>query len=177
MSAVLWAKHFANEHVHEEGGNNHGKLVEVFLRFVGARPGDPWCAAFVSYCFHKAAVEGEKGATFPYSASSQAIKRYAEQHDLLSHDPQDLMKWKGAVAGWTDADGAHGHVFFVSERLTNDHKMILAIRTVEGNTSPQDGARDGQGVYSIERKVPVAYPGHRLWFVNTSGFAGGSWWK
>ena len=35
--------------VAEERGSNRGVRVELFLRYAGARPGDPWCAAALSY--------------------------------------------------------------------------------------------------------------------------------
>ena len=31
----------------EEGGDNRGQMVELFLTEVGQPPGQPWCAAFV----------------------------------------------------------------------------------------------------------------------------------
>lgn len=39
----------------EEGGDNRGQMVELFLREVKHPPGQPWCAAFVyhiGYCAH-----------------------------------------------------------------------------------------------------------------------------
>jgi hypothetical protein len=45
----------ASRHVREVGGNNHGPRVKQYLAEVGLPEGYPWCDAFVSWCFHKAA--------------------------------------------------------------------------------------------------------------------------
>ena len=40
--------------VRERTNHNDGPEVERFLAHVGLKKGAPWCAAFVSYCLHKA---------------------------------------------------------------------------------------------------------------------------
>ena len=40
--------------VRERTNHNDGPEVERFLAHVGLQKGAPWCAAFVSYCLHKA---------------------------------------------------------------------------------------------------------------------------
>lgn len=105
------------------------------------------------------------------SPSSQEIRRYFENRGLLSRDPQDLLHWKGALGGWTDDDGVHGHIFFIAGRLT-ENGIITAIRTVEGNA---DFTPDN-AVASEVRRTPVTREGHRLWFLNCSFEPGGQWW-
>lgn len=41
---------YYNRGVKEKTNNNDGKEVEMFLRYVGLPKGNPWCAAFISYC-------------------------------------------------------------------------------------------------------------------------------
>lgn len=41
---------YYNKGVREKTNNNDGKEVEMFLRYVGLPKGNPWCAAFISYC-------------------------------------------------------------------------------------------------------------------------------
>lgn len=40
----------------KESGDNAGYWVTKFLKSVGLRPGNPWCAAFVSYCLDSAKI-------------------------------------------------------------------------------------------------------------------------
>ena len=42
--------------VHEQGGNNTGPEVDVYLASVNLSPGNSWCAAFFFYCFKQAAL-------------------------------------------------------------------------------------------------------------------------
>ena len=43
--------------VREVGGNNRGSRVEEYLRAVGLPPGQPWCCAFVLWCYEQACAE------------------------------------------------------------------------------------------------------------------------
>ena len=156
----------------ETGGKNRSPRIDAINRNVGNPLGSPYCAAGVSDAFRRA---GAGRTDFPFSGSSQAIKRWFESHGLLSHDAQDLKHWRGALAGWTDADGAHGHIFLVGQRFTDDSGHITSIGTAEYNTGP-DGGRDGDGAYSKHRIVPIDR-GHKLWFLNCSNIPGGAWWK
>lgn len=40
---------------HEVGGNNRGPRVEEYLAAAGLPPGQPWCVAFVIWCYQRAA--------------------------------------------------------------------------------------------------------------------------
>ena len=169
----------------DDGANNdHKGRITAMLKAVGAAPGSSWCAAFVSQIFRDCGCK-----SFPASASSQVIKRSFQSRNLFSTNPQDLLKWHGAVAGWTDSpDTAHGHVFLVLERLTDSTGKLTGIMTFEGNTN-SDGSANGDGCYYKKRMIgllgqfhPVddhgnqTAPARALWFGDTSNLTGGSIW-
>lgn len=181
----------------DRGSNKDSKgMIALFNKQVGAASNAPYCASSISYAFrsvekHFAAQSGV--VAFPYTASSQAIKRWFKGKGWLSTDPQDLLHWDGAVGGWTNVgDQWHGHVFMIVGRLTtrdeNGNLRLVGIRTIEGNTNAA-GSRDGSGIYQLTRMLfpdgmfyPVdsrgrkAGPGHKLWFCDTSRIKGGTWW-
>jgi hypothetical protein len=173
LNARWWAGHFLSLHVAETGGNNRGPLVDVFEQFVHVPLGSSWCAAFASYCFHKTYADDPhlSGKLFPYSGGSQAILHSFRFAGLVSDDPQDLLKWRGALFVWTDPDGVHGHIGFITGRLTDDGGKVVAVETIEGNAGPGSG-----GVVALRRIVPVTQEGHRMHFLDTSSFMGGAWW-
>lgn len=151
-------------------GSNRGPLIDQMLKSAGVGVGNPWCAAFVSWCFLQAT--GEKP---PFnSASSQAIMRWFKKQGRFSTDPQDLLEWKGALFGWTNRDRIHGHIGLIRARFTAEGRVV-AIGTLEGNTN-DGGSRNGDGAYSLRRGVPVD-GSHRLWFLNTTGLPGGDFWR
>lgn len=171
----------------EDAGPNldHAGVITAMLASVGVGPGNSWCAAFVSQCFRDAGAQG-----FPFSGGSQAIRLAFEDKGLMTHDPQELLNWGGAIGGWTDvADSAHGHVFCVVERFTDKSGAIVGIGTIEGNTGP-DGGANGDGCYRKRRELKgdglfypvdpsgnVIGPGHELWFCNPSIYRGGVIWQ
>ncbi len=171
MNALQWAEALLRQHVTESAGNNRGPVVDAIERFAGVPHGSPWCAAFVSYCFHKAALDAACDNAFPTSGGSQSLLAHFERLGLVSRDPQDLMNWKGALGGWTDPGGAHGHVFFVKGRLTDASGQVVKIATIEGNAGPGRGS-----VVALVRDTPTTIEGHELWFLDVGGFEGGSWW-
>lgn len=163
----------------ETNSKNRSPQIDVMNALVHNPLGSPYCAAGVSYCFHQSllSLHGQKaeGDSFTPSGSSQALKKAFDKSDRYSEDPQDLLKWRGALGGWTSVgDPAHGHIFFVAGRLTDKSGVIVAIQTIEFNTSIA-GSRDGEGVYELRRVVPIDR-GHKLWFLDTSEILGGQWW-
>jgi|SRR5688572_27364344 len=150
-------------------GSNRGLLIDKIMRATGIEPPQPWCAAFVCWGFRQATGKPPEFNT----ASSQALKRWFESRGLLSYNPQDLLKWNGALFGWTNEDKAHGHIGFVKARFTTEGKVI-AIGTLEGNTN-RGGSRNGDGAYELRRNVPYN-AAHRIWLLNTSAIEGGNWW-
>lgn len=58
--------------VHEQGGQNTGPEVDVYLASVGLAPGHSWCAAFMFFCFRQAALR--LGLVNPCPRTAGAIK-------------------------------------------------------------------------------------------------------
>ena len=167
-------------HVHETGGNNRGPVIDEINRELGLPMGSPYCAATVSHCFRKAAAEpGATGLPFPCSGGSQALKHSFAALGRLSNDPNALLSWRGALGGWTDSDDpTHGHVFFIKGRLTDQSGNIVALITLEANTSPQTQDRDGEGMYELHRTIESLDAKHPNYcFLKTDGIAGGEWWS
>lgn len=170
MDALAVAQQIVSSGLREQPpGSNRGVLIDKMLRSAGAPPPNPWCAAFVSWCFREATG---KPPVFN-SAGSQFIRIYFERNGRLTYDPQKLLEWKGALFGWTLPDKKHGHIGLVKGRLTTEGKVV-AIETLEGNTS-LGGSRNGDGAYSLKRNVPYS-ASHRIWLLNTTGLPGGDWW-
>lgn len=170
MTALDFARRIVESKLTETHGPNRAPLIDAMNRAVGVPLGSPWCAAYVSFCFRQA---GQR--PFPFSASSQHIRRWFDGNDWFSNDPQALREWGGALFGWTLPGGAHGHIGFVANRWTEGRK-IVAIQTLEGNTSPRTGGRNGEGAYALRRDVPVDRS-RRLWFLRTDELGPpGRWW-
>ena len=175
-TALEIAKAIIAKNPRETGRNtDHGGIIDKVLQEVGLPPGNSWCAAFVSHCFRAAGA----GQHFPYSASSQAIMRWFKERDLFTYNAQDILKWNGAIGGWTEEDDpAHGHIFLIGGRKTLKFGSTLKLKSVlteEGNTGP-GGERNGDGAYSRTRQVPVDL-GHKLWFLNCEKIPGGRFWN
>jgi CHAP domain len=124
-----------------ELGRNRGERVEEYQARAGARPGDPWCAAFVSWCFAVAA----NGLALPCP-----LRLTARALDLWKKAPVALRSsWPTPGAIFViDHGGGHGHCGLVESFSQGD----LIIITIEGNTGPQ-GGRDGDGVYRRTRRL------------------------
>jgi len=96
-----------------ETAPNTGPEIDMWLSAVGARPGDPWCAAFVYAVLAQAWVPAKATAS-----ARVCLEQYPEVAQPL---PGDLM-------GWVNADGT-GHVGFVIG-FTREGSA-----TVEGNSA------------------------------------------
>jgi hypothetical protein len=124
-----------------ELGRNRGQRVEQYQTRAGAHPGDPWCAAFVSWCFAVAAT----GLGLPCP-----LRLTARAQDLWKKAPVALRSsWPTPGAIFVIDHGAGlGHCGLVESFSEGD----LVIVTIEGNTSP-GGSREGDGVYRRSRKL------------------------
>jgi len=112
--------------VRELTGKNDGIKVEGYLKYVGFKKGNPWCAAYVSWVFKQA------GYPAPKTAWSPAL--FPTDH--LEKEPS-----VGMVFGIYFSDLKRiGHCGLV-ENLQGDFVL-----TIEGNTNVE-GSREGQGVY------------------------------
>jgi hypothetical protein len=104
-------------------GSNSGPEVDQYLAFVHTRPGEPWCAAAVSWCCNRG------GATqLRYSAS--ALRLLALNQALALPGPIP-----GCI-GIVDHGQGKGHAFFVVDVTPG------GLLTYEPNSNP-DGGREG----------------------------------
>lgn len=152
----------ANVGVTEEGGENRGKWVEVYLRSVGLQPGDPWCAAFIHYRVRSAAKA--LGVTLspapPVSGYCPDWKAWAVKRGFwLPVDTDEKILSGDLALFWFPAKNRVAHIGIVVERMEGG----TGVWTVEGNTGPEHGQevnREGDGVYQKERHwVEFGYHG------------------
>ena len=129
-------------------GSNHGKKVEQYQASVGVDPGEPWCAAFVYWCFATAASDlgvanpmKEKkcrtGGVVELWDRANANGAKIVTHDAAFADPSRVLP--GMVFVIT-MSGGHGHTGLVSKVIGN------TLETIEGNTN-DGGSREGIGVF------------------------------
>jgi hypothetical protein len=108
-----------------EVGRNRGARVEEYLRAANMAPGNPWCAAFVAWCFGQA--EGRFGlrSAVPRTAYCPTLASWARRKGLLRSHPEQgdlFLRWgkSGNVERFV-------HTGFVDEVMSGEY------RTIEGN--------------------------------------------
>lgn len=122
--------------VRERSGRNDGARVEQFLKLIGLLKGEPWCAAFVSWVFHKTGFEKPRTGWSPALFPSSRLARSALPGNVIGIYFRD----KKRIA----------HVGIIEKQ---DGDWILSI---EGNTNLQ-GSREGDGVYRKRRHKSTIY--------------------
>ncbi|KAA8482418.1 CHAP domain-containing protein [Arcticibacter tournemirensis] len=151
--------------VREATGRNDGSRVEGYLRYVGLKKGDPWCAAFVCYCLGKAGIANPRTGYCPVLFAREKViwtrglkvEGVARNTQLATHNPSSNPQpathnpQSGDVFGiYFPEKGRIAHVGFVDE--WGDKYAI----TVEGNTN-EAGSREGDGVYRKRRLISSIY--------------------
>jgi hypothetical protein len=140
---------FAFKDQGEEGGDNEGQLVRIFLKKVGLGEGYPWCAAFVSFvgwwgCYDRATGK----STWP-------LKLTAGCKDMGAD---------GKTKGILVSDPKPGDVFLIhypsKKRFAHTGFLVAKTKdgswtTIEGNTNT-DGSRNGWKVCVRTRKFKDA---------------------
>lgn len=136
----------------EKTGKNDGYQVEKFLKSVGRKKGDSWCAAFVSYCLEVNKVKEP-------SIRSGLAQAFRKAKTVYKANNTKKVK-RGDLAIWQNGDTWTGHIGIVLSWNKNSGK------TVEGNTSSGKGSQDnGDGVY-IKNRIIQPYNYFRIkWFV------------
>ena len=146
--------------VRETTGKNDGQRVEQYLRYVGLKKGDPWCAAFVCWVFDQAEVAnprtGWSPGLFPkdkviWNRQQVAAGRVAVAGKIAAGSAVTSLPQKGDVFGiWFPDKNRIAHVGFVDSW---SEKWLI---TVEGNTN-EAGSREGDGVWRKRRLVRSVY--------------------
>jgi hypothetical protein len=125
----------------EKGCGNCGPEVERYLASSGNRKGEPWCAAFVNWCFRQVGLKGPAGpgAARNWFPPARVIYRRGA--------PQLRTPQQGDCAGYYYANlGRIGHIGFI------DQWGADFVVTVEGNTGGGSGVnREGDGVRKMRR--------------------------
>jgi hypothetical protein len=112
----------------EIGGNNRGRWVRKYLAPAGLGEGNPWCAAFVSWCVLAACDDDPARMPFRYQCMARNLFTAcrARGFEVASPAPGDLVVW------WRESlHSAKGHVGFV-ESVADGFLF-----TVEGNKTPR----------------------------------------
>jgi cell wall-associated NlpC family hydrolase len=110
--------------------------------------GQPWCAIFVSWCYDKAglvdkiAAQTKKG----FASCDAGLKWFAKKGKIV---PVGEAKKGDIVFFQFDTDAQPDHVGIVEKNM----KRIKALKTIEGNTSPNNKSSqsNGGGVYQKKR--------------------------
>ncbi|SDG68174.1 CHAP domain-containing protein [Pedobacter terrae] len=129
--------------VRERTGRNDGVDVEKYLAYVWLKPGNPWCAAFVSWTLGQSGVK---------KARSGGCVALMEQGTTI-YRTNKLTRTPGP-----------GDVFFIyyptKKRVAHtgfvDKWESTYLITVEGNTN-EAGSREGDGVYRKRRLKSQIY--------------------
>lgn len=144
----------------EEGGDNRGQMVEMFLREVRQPPGEPWCAAFVhhvGYWSHFDASVRQSSWPLPATASCWELGQYALVRRILVKDarPGDVfLAYSKGLGRFHHA----GIVVSVDARYpeptagaVGEHGLWVCT-TVEGNTN-DDGSPNGNATLRKVRRL------------------------
>jgi hypothetical protein len=145
----------------DEGGTNRGPMIDLFLREVNRRPGEPWCAAFVhhvGYWSHFASFVKRSSWPLPSTASCHALGEYAKARGVLLEEPHDgdvFLLWHAPITQFAHAG--------IVERVRDRGAMAGGTEwfdcdTIEGNSDAGD-SRDGDGATTgVVRRVRRFYP-------------------
>jgi hypothetical protein len=144
-----------------EGGNNCGRIAELFLRGVRQLPGQPWCAAFVhhvGFWSHYDCRSRTSSWPLPPVASCGELETFAKEHGVLRDEPKAgdvFLLWNATLAGYAHTGivtrvRAHGVAIGRGAWFDCD--------TIEGNT---DSGEDCEGD-AVMRRVRRFYPRPRL---------------
>ena len=127
-------------------GSNRGPEVDQYLDSVSTDlRGQPWCMAFIYWCFGQAATELGVPNPAPRTASVHRSWEMAQRpgvtvvkHDQAVRDPTLV---RPGMIFHIDTGGRTGHAGFVVDVVGG--KLV----TIEGNTN-DDGSREGIGVFN-----------------------------
>lgn len=127
----------------EPRGSNRGVWVDRFLKSAHTDVGQPWCAAFVTFCLQQAgwdpfAHDLHDGVPEPAAVDSWA--KFSRAANRAKGSP-----YRGRL--FVIAGKGHTHIGFVSA-LNPDGSF----QTIEGNSN-DDGSREGYAVVRRTRTV------------------------
>jgi hypothetical protein len=125
--------------VREQSGRNDGQRVETYLRYVGLRKGDPWCAAFVCWCFGNAGIANPESGWSP-DLFPKAKVVWQRKRTVVKQSDKQAFRTGNVFGIWFADKGRIAHTGFI-DGVQGEWAI-----TVEGNTNLA-GSREGDGVY------------------------------
>lgn len=138
-------------HVREKPVNsNRGPEVEQYQKRAGASAGDPWCCAFVYWCFDEAAQALGRANPMVKTAGCLDHWNRAKAKGARRIMASEAKNNPGLVAP--------GMVFIMDHGEGKGHTGLVEsvngglLTTIEGNTDASK-TREGGGVYRLVRKV------------------------
>jgi hypothetical protein len=143
---ALQVAHYLCDRLHAQETPEHANRsawVDLFLTTARADTGQPWCAAFATYCLVKAgwdpfSADFKKGVRYPASVVSWAA--WAQAVGRWSRTPK-----RGRL--FVIARPGHTHIGWVVQDLGDG-----TFSTIEGNSN-DDGSREGYETCRRVRKV------------------------
>jgi hypothetical protein len=145
--------------VEKENKDNHGVMIEKYLKTVGLEEGNAWCAAFLKYMYMKSAMflnETLSDEFLKLDGYTPNWKNYAKKHNIwisLSEAMKDpsLVKTGFPVCFYSKQKDRIYHIGIVTGKFESKDN-VKGVNTVEGNTSGGLGVdANGGGVFSKRR--------------------------
>jgi hypothetical protein len=131
--------------VKEATGNNDGKEVEMYLRSVGLKKGNAYCAAGQAWSHIQLNIPNPESGYSPNWFRTNVV--YWKNAPRVT----EFKSRPGQVCGfWVDFKGRIGHVGMIKAEWKNYYE------TVEFNTNGS-GSDEGQGVHNLLRKKYSVY--------------------
>ncbi len=132
----------------KEKGQNRGKEIDEFNKFVGNPLGSPYCAAFVCYILNKANVKDPKIKT---GLASKLKNKKSISALKIMLGLEKVMN--GDIIIWQKGDTKFGHAGFASEDWIKTAGM-----SIQANTFSKFESRNGDGISEkIARIEPLNY--------------------
>lgn len=152
-----------NVGVSEEGGDNKGKWIKVYLESVGLPEGYSWCAAFIKFRWIKAAESLKKtltqqvldldGWTPSWAAVAKSTGKWITVQE--AQENPSLIKKGYVYCFYSGSRGRIYHVGIYIEGLKHNDNESWDFIGIEGNTAPDSDAdvvSNGDSVCRKKRK-------------------------
>jgi hypothetical protein len=130
--------------IKELTGHNDGYFIEKFLKSVGRKKGDSYCAAFVSYCATKSFVKypGIRSGL----ARSFKLPGFIKATDVF----YGARIPAGSLVGFENIGTWSGHIEILKKDSQGSTLYTIGANTSNGLKGSQS---DGNGIYERTRKV------------------------
>ncbi len=128
-------------------GSNRGARVEEYLRSVSLPGGNPWCAAFVFWCFEQASKQAN--CDNPLIKTGSCVQHWTRTRGIRITLQQAILNPLLITPGT---------IFIIGRKGGKGHTGIVTgsgnglIQTIEGNSNAFHSA-EGDGVNALERKI------------------------